>query len=650
MWNPVCMGNPDRANHPLQICDPNDNGGVHSGSGVPNHAFAILVDGKTFNGFTVSAIGLFKSAAVWYRALTVYLTPASDFRDAYFALNQAAADLVGTIVKDPRDGSDFAVFTAADAVEVDEALRAVEMDTNGLCGATVDVLNLTPAPRCSTATTTFLDDFESGPGGWTVSNTGPTGPPTPYDWIQVSGGLPADRPGTVWFCDDPFLGNCGSQDESAVHTLFSPPILLPATLVAPTVAFTHYLGTEPDFDGGNVSLSVNGGSWQLIPGGFFPYNRYNLRLEFSPPNTNPLAGQEAWTGIAAGWGTSLINLAAYVVPGDSIRLRFDFGKDGCTGYLGWFVDDFEVYHCPGDCNGSGMPDECDVNCGGAGGPCDLPGCGQSADCNGNLRPDSCDIADAISIDDDGDGVPDECCFRPSSPAPDMLVNASGQPAPSLKQRLLSFEIPDLGRRVAVRVRFVSLPGPWSVWNGRTFWVAQPQSVCETSGIGPGQTCAPGVATFRASRLDCAVPLFADWSAFGVVHVYHAGFVPGGRYEIQAVDEGCEVYEAAFSLPLQIIQPRWGDLSGPFNIGLQVWTVPNGTVDVTVDVVADLGKFANRSTAPSKARAEMEPCRPDLRINISDVTRVLDAFRSLPFPYAPGLGNPPCPTDPCATAD
>ncbi len=33
------------------VCNPGDNGGVHSGSGVVNHTFAILTDGKTFNGW-----------------------------------------------------------------------------------------------------------------------------------------------------------------------------------------------------------------------------------------------------------------------------------------------------------------------------------------------------------------------------------------------------------------------------------------------------------------------------------------------------------------------------------------------------------------------------------------------------------------------
>lgn len=56
----------------------------------------------------------------------------------------------------------------------------------------------------------------------------------------------------------------------------------------------------------------------------------------------------------------------------------------------------------GGCNGNGIPDECDIDCGPPRGACDVVGCGQSADCNANGQPDECDA------DGDSDGVPDEC--------------------------------------------------------------------------------------------------------------------------------------------------------------------------------------------------------------------------------------------------
>jgi hypothetical protein len=58
------------------------------------------------------------------------------------------------------------------------------------------------------------------------------------------------------------------------------------------------------------------------------------------------------------------------------------------------TDDVSVllHQIPGlfDCNGNVIRDPCDLNCGRPGGPCDLPGCGQSTDCNGNGVPDECD--------------------------------------------------------------------------------------------------------------------------------------------------------------------------------------------------------------------------------------------------------------------
>ena len=55
MWTPTCLADPgkvDRRRVPLRR---DDAGGVHTNSGVPNHGFALLVDGGTYNGRTVTA-------------------------------------------------------------------------------------------------------------------------------------------------------------------------------------------------------------------------------------------------------------------------------------------------------------------------------------------------------------------------------------------------------------------------------------------------------------------------------------------------------------------------------------------------------------------------------------------------------------------
>lgn len=63
-----------------------DNGGVHTNSGIPNKAGYL----------TMNSIGLAKAEKIYYRALTVYLSPYSNFSDTRAALLQSAADLYGT--------------------------------------------------------------------------------------------------------------------------------------------------------------------------------------------------------------------------------------------------------------------------------------------------------------------------------------------------------------------------------------------------------------------------------------------------------------------------------------------------------------------------------------------------------------------------
>nr|AFT97962.1 HSPA [Halobacillus sp. SCSIO 20089] len=86
--NPNQYGQPDSMDEyqNLPVNQQNDWGGVHTNSGIPNKAAY----------YTISSLGLQKSEQIYYRALTVYLTPNSDFSYARQALVQSATDLYGT--------------------------------------------------------------------------------------------------------------------------------------------------------------------------------------------------------------------------------------------------------------------------------------------------------------------------------------------------------------------------------------------------------------------------------------------------------------------------------------------------------------------------------------------------------------------------
>jgi Zn-dependent metalloprotease len=81
---------------------------VHYSSGVGNHFFYLLSEGSgaktlngvsynspTCNGSTVTGIGRDAAAAIWYRALTVYMTSSTDYKGARTATLSAAKDLYG---------------------------------------------------------------------------------------------------------------------------------------------------------------------------------------------------------------------------------------------------------------------------------------------------------------------------------------------------------------------------------------------------------------------------------------------------------------------------------------------------------------------------------------------------------------------------
>ena len=82
-----------------------------------------------------------------------------------------------------------------------------------------------------------------------------------------------------------------------------------------------------------------------------------------------MRGEVAFTGtdggeVSGSWGQSHVSLYGPAPPGDTIRLRFEFGIDGCNGLTGWYVDEVEFYSCadelpPSDC-GNGSYDEGEI--------------------------------------------------------------------------------------------------------------------------------------------------------------------------------------------------------------------------------------------------------------------------------------------------
>jgi Zn-dependent metalloprotease len=365
MWLPTCLGDPGKVSDAEYHCTSDDNGGVHSNSGIPNHAYALTVDGGTFNGQTVTGIGLTKAAAVYFRAMTTYQTPTTDFADHADALKAACVDLVGerlnNLSTEPNDSTPSAErVRTADCATFDAVAAAVELRRAPTQCNFQPMFEPGSGPAlCGPGTTTrtvFSENFTGGLAGWgrasQVVNPGASGKP----WAASTNaptGNGAPHPGAVAFGPAPDQGQCdgSAADFSSRDSIISPAISIPqGKAVARKLSFAHYVATELGFDGGNVKYRT-GPQWKLIPASAYTFNGPGQLETAAAGNTNPMAGEPGFTGtdggeVSGSWGTSQVNLSALgVKAGQTLHLRFDIGRDGCGGIDGWYVDDVKVTVC-----------------------------------------------------------------------------------------------------------------------------------------------------------------------------------------------------------------------------------------------------------------------------------------------------------------
>ncbi len=150
MWNPNCYGDPGKVSDVQYVCDTADGGGVHSNSGVPNHAYALMVDGGTFNGQTITGLGLTKAAHILWQAQSTYETPVTGFPEHAAALEASCNDLIGLQLSAlqfiPNGHGTFpGAITAADCAEVHKVTAGH--------GAAGRLRRSATSSRCSTPTT-----------------------------------------------------------------------------------------------------------------------------------------------------------------------------------------------------------------------------------------------------------------------------------------------------------------------------------------------------------------------------------------------------------------------------------------------------------------------------------------------------------------
>ena len=179
MDNPQAEGDPDH--YSIRYTGTADSGGVHTNSGIGNHAFYLIAAGGTnrVSSVNVTGIGTTDAAKVWYRALTVYMTSGTNFAGARTATVNAANDLFGA--------------TSTQAVTV----------AKGWCAVGVGACPTTPTPT-PTATPT-PNPTPTPNGGELISNGGFEGSATPWVgsgtgyFYTAAGSYPHGGTGYIYF-------------------------------------------------------------------------------------------------------------------------------------------------------------------------------------------------------------------------------------------------------------------------------------------------------------------------------------------------------------------------------------------------------------------------------------------------------------------
>ncbi|MFQ5400495.1 MAG: M4 family metallopeptidase [Anaerolineae bacterium] len=348
MKDPTSLGDPDKMSSPNYYCQQSslesgsgDNGGVHTNSGINNKAAYLMVDGGTFNGKTVAALGISKVADLYYYAQTNLLTSAADYADLYDALQLAAANLG---------------FTTPEQQAVLDALDAVEMGTQPTTCAVPE------APICESGTPTdlFFDDIESGAGNWVTGIISATNQfwfvPQTSSTIGLADPYATSGTGNIWGFDQG--GAIGGISDTYL-AMKTDVVSLPSNAY---MHFNHSYGFDSStpsglikYDGGIVEYSLNGGTTWQDAGALFTHNGYDGTLI----GTNPLGAISAFTADSRGYISSRLDLNS--LAGSNVRFRFRIGTGLLTYDYGWFIDDVRIYTCGTSTNTNptltGLPDQ-----------------------------------------------------------------------------------------------------------------------------------------------------------------------------------------------------------------------------------------------------------------------------------------------------
>ncbi len=208
-------------------------------------------------------------------------------------------------------------------------------------------------PACTT-TTLYTNGFETGSGlaGWYRGSFGGSGTVTPWRGIQTC----AAKTGTKIFR---YGGTSCTADYTSNNFNFAQPngapgITVPAGSTTTRLSFWHRRAFETGYDGGTLTISVDGTNYEIIPStAILSGTSYNGTVA---PDCAPAgaAGVPFFTGTAAAFVNTTVDLDAACnvatgtttgCAGRQVRIGFTTITDCSVTGDGWFLDDVLVQAC-----------------------------------------------------------------------------------------------------------------------------------------------------------------------------------------------------------------------------------------------------------------------------------------------------------------
>ncbi|MDH4036226.1 MAG: S8 family serine peptidase [Candidatus Krumholzibacteria bacterium] len=188
--------------------------------------------------------------------------------------------------------------------------------------------NVARAPVAGTYSFEIMDffawDFEMDNGGYRATGAG---------WEH---GAPSTGPGDAHSGANVWATRLADNYPGAASiTLDAPSLRVPDGATYAQLSYWQWYSIEPNYDGGNVKISNNGGAtWSILtPVGGYPGT--------ARAGNRGIPNEPCFTGYnAALWQRVVFDLTPY--RGQTVVIRWHFGSDPSVQKAGWYIDDVRV--------------------------------------------------------------------------------------------------------------------------------------------------------------------------------------------------------------------------------------------------------------------------------------------------------------------